>query len=107
MMGKKVDIKDIVLEKVTTESDCANEEEEELGLQEEPQEQQVQLAPCDIYVIETLCFGCSHRLVFACGSSQGGIRQLQELLVGDLELLCNTCSTRHGYTRNQRDRRQR
>nr|AAY86726.1 E7 [Bovine papillomavirus] len=85
MKGQNVTLQDVTLQFEHVISPVSlNCEEEELEVEE---------VDCpNPYAIETACYVCEDKLRIAVVTSNDGIRDLQELLLNSLFLLCASCS---------------
>ncbi|ABM67066.1 E7 [Macaca fascicularis papillomavirus 1] len=91
MIGKEVTLQDIVLElKPQVEPDLFCDEE--LPGEEEEEEEPVTRNP---FKVLTSCGGCETKLRLFVVATESGIREFQELLFGDLILLCPECRRAH------------
>lgn len=81
MIGNRPTLKDIILEDVADLVDLTCQE----TLSQEAEQ------PMYPYKIAGLCATCEKRLCLYVGTTQTGIRKLQELLLDELKILCGPC----------------
>lgn len=87
MHGNQVDIKDIVLQDVNDLILPVN------LLCNEDLSQEAELEPAfSPYKIVVYCFSCGVKLKFYIAASREGIRDFEQLLLGQLGFICTGCS---------------
>lgn len=100
MIGKEVTVQEFVLELSEVQPEVLPVDllcEEELPNEQEEEESNIErtvfkiVAPCG-------CSFCEVNLRIFVNATESGIRALQELLIGDLQLLCPECrgNCKHG-----------
>ena len=93
MRGDVATIPDVVLESLVIPAKLLSNES--LSPDEQPEEEQC-------FRVDTLCYNCKIRIRVCVIASDEAIRELQVLLLGELQFLCPSCAralNNHGRSR--------